>query len=103
MPVTQTIRNIKTMSARVDRVAHPYLAYMQITCLEMEKARKGRERASATKRLQDLEERLREIDQQKAALLEALAQRAAAPRSDAVDSVRPHSGQRASGALKLRY
>ena len=38
----RTMRDIKTLSGRVDRISNPYMAYMQITCLEMEKVRKGR-------------------------------------------------------------
>lgn len=99
----RTVRNIRTMSARVDRIANPYVAYMQITCLEMEKARKGRERASATKRLQDLERRLREIDLQKAGLLEGLAQRAPTQSRGEIDSASRQGSGRATGGLKLRY
>ncbi len=42
---------------------------MQITCLEMEKARKGREKASALQRVETLDGRLRDIEAEKASLL----------------------------------
>ena len=45
------MRDIRTLSGRVDRIANAYMAYMQITCLEMEEARKGRERESALQRV----------------------------------------------------
>lgn len=109
----KTMRDIKTLSGRVDRIANPYMAYMQITCLEMEKARKGREKASALHRLENLEARLREIEIEKASLLRALSERGSAPASgtathgsaiheSAGPGSRPASG-RGAGGLKLRY
>ena len=38
---TKGINNIRTLSGRVDQLSLPYRSYMQITCLEMEKARRG--------------------------------------------------------------
>jgi len=35
---TKGLTNIRTLSGRVDQVSLPYRSYMQITCLEMEKA-----------------------------------------------------------------
>ena len=99
----RTMRDIKTLSGRVDRIANPYMAYMQITCMEMEKVRKGRERESALQRVQNLDARLQEIELQKASLLRALAERAAIPVSgDITSESRPACG-RTAGGLKLRY
>ena len=97
------MRDIKTLSGRVDRIANPYMAYMQITCLEMEKTRKGREREAALQRVQNLDARLGDIELQKASLLRALAERAATPGSGEMASEsRPACG-RTAGGLKLRY
>jgi len=98
----KSTRDIKTLSGRVDRIANPYMAYMQITCLEMEKARKGREKESALQRVQNLDARLGEIEREKAALLCALAERGAAPAAAAGPGHRPACNGRAGG-LKLRY
>jgi len=94
-PPRRTMRDIKTLSGRVDRIANPYMAYMQITCLEMEKARKGREKESALKRLQDLDARLHEIEREKASLLYALAERGAARAASSCNG--------SAAGLKLRY
>ncbi len=104
----KTMRDIKTLSGRVDRIANPYMAYMQITCLEMEKCRKARERASALARLETLNTRLREIEVEKASLLRALSERGSHPAlgaipGSAVSGSRPASGRGAAGGLKLRY
>ena len=98
----KTMRDIRTLSGKVDRIAHSYMAYMQITCLEMEKARKGREKDSALKRLQDLDARLHEIEREKAALLHALAERGAARAATASPGGRRAFNGGAAG-LKLRY
>ena len=98
----KSMRDMKTLSGRVDRIANPYMAYMQITCLEMEKARKGREKDSALKRLQDLDVRLDEIEREKAALLHELAERGAARAATASPGGRRAFNGGAAG-LKLRY
>ena len=99
----RTMRDIKTLSGRVDRIANPYMAYMQITCLEMEKARKGRERAAALQRVQNLDARLGEIELQKASLLRALAARTATPGFGDITSESRPACERTAGGLKLRY
>ena len=96
------MRDIKTISGKVDRIANPYMAYMQITCLEMEKVRKEREKDSALKRLQDLDARLHEIERDKASLLRALAERGAARAATASPGGRPAFNGSVAG-LKLRY
>lgn len=101
-PPRKAMRDIKTHSGRVDRIASPYLAYMQITCLEMEKARKGREKESAQKRLQDLDARLDNIEREKASLLHALTERGAARAATSSLGVLPASNPSAAG-VKLRY
>jgi hypothetical protein len=54
-------------------MANQYVAPLQIACLEIEKARKGREKASALQRVETLDERRREIEAEKAAVLRWLA------------------------------
>lgn len=102
----RTMRDIKTLTGRVDRIANPYMAYMQITCLEMEKARKRKERESAQHRLATLDTRLREIEIEKGQLLGALAANGAHP-----ELVAPGRGASrptarvasARSAMRLRY
>jgi hypothetical protein len=97
------LRDIRTHSGKVDRVHVPYMAYMKITALEMEKARRGKERDSAGRRVAETDARLQEIEAEKGSLLQALAERdkdcpAGAP------SVEPKSKPRGrTVGLKLRY
>ncbi|MBI2827946.1 MAG: hypothetical protein HYX77_01580 [Acidobacteria bacterium] len=99
----KSLRDLKTLSGRADRIANPYMGYMQITCLEMEKARKGREKESALRRVQTLDARLREIEREKADLLRALAERAVAPAAAAAGPGRRLAFNASAGGLKVRY
>ena len=49
---------IRTLSGRVDQLSLPYRSYMQITCLEMEKARRDMEHKSASQRIALIDARL---------------------------------------------
>jgi hypothetical protein len=66
------IREIRSLSGRVDRVSLPYRAYLKISCLEMEKARRTREKESARESIARIDTRLEEIEAEKAALLRVL-------------------------------
>jgi len=69
------LKDIRTRSGRVDRVGIPYMAYMNIGCLEMEKARREKERLSALNRVRNIETRLGEIEAEKDVLLKHLGER----------------------------
>jgi hypothetical protein len=63
------LTNIRTLAGRVDQLRVPYRCYMQITCLEMEKARRGSERRSAMQRVSSIDRRLACIELEKEAAL----------------------------------
>lgn len=71
----RTVKDIHTNSGRVDQISVPYRAFMRISALEMEKARRGLERKSAMQRIKDIDARFREIGAEKKALLETLCER----------------------------
>jgi hypothetical protein len=106
MPIPRrTLREVKTLSGRVDKIANAYMAYMQITCLEMEKARKGCEKASAADRVQTIDNRLRQIEVEKAALLCALAERGKAGPAEGAAPLGhlPAGSRQGARGFKLRY
>jgi hypothetical protein len=70
---TKGLNNIRTLSGRVDQVSLPYRIYMQITCLEMERSRRDKERQSASQRIMEIDARLKQIDQAKQELLQAVS------------------------------
>ena len=67
------LRNLRTLSGRVDKTPAPYRAYMQITCLEMERARRGAERRSAARRVAEIDARISDIEEEKREILRVLA------------------------------
>lgn len=69
------LKDIRTCSGRVDRTHEAYMAYMRITALEMEKARRDREKQSATSRIEAIDARLAEIEAEKESLLVQLGER----------------------------
>ncbi len=71
----RSLKDIRTHSGRVDRVIVPYMAYMKISCLEMEKTRREKEKASAQSRIRNLDKRMEEIEAEKDATLKHLGER----------------------------
>jgi len=69
------LRDIRTRSGRVDRDDAPYMAYMKIGSLEMEKARREKEKSSAEFRIRNIDMRLAEIEVEKDATLKSLGER----------------------------
>ncbi len=70
----RTVKDIHTNSGRVDRISQPYRAFMRISALEMEKARRGMERKSAMERIDQIDARFREIEGEKKVLLGVLCE-----------------------------
>lgn len=101
------IREIRTLSGQVERVALPYRAYLKISCLEMEKARRTREKESARENIARIDARLAEIEAEKTALLQALKDMAreesAAPAGGGKEAPGRAPGEPQSGGFKFRY
>ena len=70
--VLRGVQNIRTMSGRVDGQAVPYKAYMKISVLEMEKHRRGVERASALEKVRRIDQRFKEIEAEKQEALQSI-------------------------------
>jgi len=100
---TKGLNNIRTLSGRVDQISLPYRSYMQITCLEMERARRGMEHKSASQRIALIDARLEQIDKAKQELLQALATsgQGAPARLPGLELKSPP--RRSTGAFKIRY
>jgi hypothetical protein len=97
------LNNIRTLSGRVDNVSLPYRSYMQITCLEMEKARRGMEHKSASRRIALIDARLVQIEKAKQELLQAVAASGqVAPGRLSGLELRP-TPRRSAGGFKIRY
>jgi len=77
---TRGLNHIRTLAGRGDVLRLPYHCYMQVTCLEMEKARRGAERRSAMERVAAIDKRLACIEREKAEALMRIAEGPAPPK-----------------------
>ncbi len=92
------IQDIRTHAGKVDHQSHPHMAYMRIGCLEMEKARKIKEKAGAQRRIDIIDHRLREIENEKADIQLILGDRPDACK------IRRHAREPdTGGGFKIRY
>lgn len=103
------LRDIRTMSGRVKKATLPHEAFLRISHIEMEKARKTVESEKASQLVADIAARLREIEAEKDTLLQAVGERVeqAPPgeqgeRQGGPGPKRGRSGNRAGG-FKIRY
>jgi hypothetical protein len=69
------LQDIRTLSGSVGERSLPHRAYMRITVLEMEKARREKEKESAMHRVENIDARFREIEAEKDDLLRVLGER----------------------------
>ena len=97
------LNQIRTLSGRADQLSLPYRSYMQISCLEMERARRNKERKSASQRIALIDARIEEIEKTEQELLQAVAaagQGAPARLSGLGPEPAP---RRSTGGFKIRY
>ncbi len=104
MPIPlRGLRTIRTLAGRVDRLCVPHRAHLQIACLEIEKTRRAAERTSASRRVAELDARLRAIEAEEAALLQRLADRNKGKRVDLPGAEVRLTPRRPAGAIRIRY
>jgi len=97
------LQDIRTLSGRVDMISEPYRAFMRISVLEMEKERRGIERRSAVQRVQNIDVRFREIEEEKDALLAALGERGKERSSLSSSPRRKEISHQGAEGFKIRY
>jgi len=98
------LQDIRTLSGSVDQIAEPYRAYMRISCLEMEKVRRGKERESAMHRVNNIDTRFQEIEEEKELLLHALDRSAGRNHPVKGGRLEPKSRPaRGTGGFKITY
>ncbi len=95
MPVAsrqrKSLNNIRTNSDRVDMSASSYKAYLRVGALEMEKARRMKEKQQLEERLHAINVRCRELDAEKKRILSAIGQgqMTVAPEKQGIGTVIP--------------
>jgi hypothetical protein len=76
---------------------------LQIACLEIEKARRASERATACRRVAELDARLREIETEESTLLQGLAERGKSKGAAPLVTAAKLTPRRTAGAFRIRY
>ena len=69
------IQDIRTLTGKVRKATIPHEAYLRISHIEMEKARKTQESEKARQLMADIAARLLEIEAEKENLLQAVGER----------------------------
>ena len=69
------IQDIRTLTGKVRKATIPHEAYLRISHIEMEKARKTQESEKARQLMADIAARLLEIEAEKANLLRTMGER----------------------------
>jgi hypothetical protein len=91
------IQDIRTLTGKVRKATIPHEAYLRISHIEMEKARKTQESEKARQLMADIAARLLEIEAEKERLLQTMGERGGTPTP--VRSRPP----RVSGGFKIKY
>ncbi len=97
------VQDIRTMSERISDADNPQRKYLTLAMLELERARRNKERQSASQRVANIDQRLADITAEQTELLSAAeaelgASALSEQRGQAEDSA-PQSG----GGFKLAY
>ena len=93
----RSLQNIRTLTGRVKKATLPHEAYLRISHIEMEKARKTQESEKARQLVADIAARLREIEAEKDDLLRAVGERELEAGPNRAEPAKK------SGGFKVRY
>jgi hypothetical protein len=91
------IQDIRTLTGKVRKATIPHEAYLRISHIEMEKARKTQESEKARQLMADIAARLLEIEAEKENLLQTMGERGGKPAPARIGPPRSNSG------FKIKY
>lgn len=94
--IRRSLRDIRTLAGRVGKVSTPHNAFMRISHIELEKARRSREKEAATQLIADIDERIGEIEAEKAEILQKLE-------NGHLETETSSGPDRKTGGFKIRY
>ena len=92
------LQDIRTLTGKVRKSTLPHEAYLRISHIEMEKARKTVESEKARQLMADIASRLQEIEAEKQALLQAVGDK-----NGNAGLVRQGPARSSSGGFKIKY
>jgi len=91
------LQDIRTITGKVRKATLPHEAYLRISHIEMEKARKMVESDKARQMMADIAGRLREIEAEKAALLREMGE------GQGGTSLKRPGPPQSRGGFKIKY
>lgn len=98
------LQDIKTHAGKVKQAVVPYKAFMRLSCLEMEKFRRERERESAMVRVRNIDARFKEIELEKAEILDAVGSMASTgPDTGEEPAKKAPPTQSGTGPFRFKY
>lgn len=100
--IIRGVSDIRTLTGRAHSSNIPYMRFMKLSCLEMEKLRRGKERASAMRRVNAIDVRFHEIEIEKASLLEEIQINDVVTQNQSSDTGKSKSGGNKS-RFRIRY
>jgi hypothetical protein len=92
------IQDLRTQTGKVRKATLPHEAYLRISHIEMEKARKTVESEKARQLMADIANRLQEIEAEKEALLQAVGDK-----TGPAGPVRQGPARSSGGGFKIKY
>lgn len=98
------LQDIRTHSGRVREAILPHKAFMRLSCLEMEKFRRAKERESAITRVRNIDARFRDIDAEKTVILSAMNKlNNDSPSSERKEEPEPGPRPKSGAGFKIKY
>jgi hypothetical protein len=102
-PSHRGLQDIRTMSERISDADNPQRKYLALAMLELEKARRNKEKCSASQRVANIDQRIADITSEQTELL-ASAEAALEAFAPAAQSARQSdANSQPGGGFKLAY
>ena len=101
---TKGLQAIRSMSGLITETSHPHRKFLKLAILEMERARRDKEKTSAKNRVETIDARLAEIEAESKDLLQLCSTIEANKRSDMPASQhKPSSARQVKSKFRLKY
>lgn len=98
------LRDIRTMSDLLSETSNPQRKFLKLAMLAMEQTRRGKERKSARLRIEDIDNRLAEIEAESETLRRLVGMGGSGESGDtSTPPPQPKPSHRSAGGFKFRY
>ncbi len=97
------VQDIRTMTERISDADNPQRKYLALAMLELERARRNKEKLSASQRVQNIDQRLADITAEQTELLAAAEAELESSTLDKRQRQAAHSDSPSEGGFKIAY